>query len=142
MPDSRYQMVSGERRGRASRIAGKTDIPAKIYEMTDAEARMVRISENGHREDYHPMEEALNIGEMKQEFPTPELIATQLGKPPAYIRGRIKLLSLVPEAQEIFLADSIKIRMHRTWLLSRRMYKRTLLRPIFPIGKRERNFPT
>ncbi len=110
MPDGRYQMVSGERRGRASRIAGKTDIPAKIYEMTDAEARMVRISENGHREDYHPMEEALNIGEMKEEFPTPELIAAQLGKPPAYIRGRMKLLSLVPEAQEIFLADSIKIR--------------------------------
>ena len=110
MPDGRYQMVSGERRGRASRTAGKTDIPAKIYEMTDAEARMVRISENGHREDYHPMEEALNIGEMKQEFPTPELIGAQLGKPPAYIRGRIKLLSLVPEAQEIFLADSIKIK--------------------------------
>lgn len=110
MPNGRYQMVSGERRGRASYIAGKTDIPAKIYEMTDAEARLVRISENGHREDYHPMEEALNIGEMKEDFPTPELIATQLGKPPAYIRSRMKLLSLVPEAQEIFLADSIKIR--------------------------------
>jgi len=110
MPDGRYQMVSGERRGRASRIAGEIDIPSKIYEMTDAEARLVRISENGHREDYHPMEEALNIGEMKEEFSTPELIATQLGKTPAYVRGRMKLLSLVPEAQEIFLADSIKIK--------------------------------
>lgn len=109
MPDGRYQMVSGERRGRASHIAGEIDIPSKIYEMTDAEARLVRISENGHREDYHPMEEALNIGEMKEEFPTPELIAAQLGKTPSYIRGRMKLLSLVPEAQEIFLSDSIKI---------------------------------
>jgi len=110
LPNGRYELVAGERRVRASKIAGKVDIPAKIYDMSDAEARQVRVSENGHREDYHPMEEAIAIGEMKEDFPSIELIASRLGKPASYVLGRIKLLSLVPDAQEIFLADAIGIR--------------------------------
>ncbi len=110
MAEGRFEVVAGERRVRASRIAGLADIPSRIYELSDAEARQIRVSENAHREDLHPMEEAIAIGEMLEDYPTVELIAGRLGKTVAFIQNRVKLLSLVPEAQEILLADVIGVR--------------------------------
>jgi len=110
MPNGRFELVAGERRVRATRLAGLTKIRSKIYELSDNEARQIRVSENTQREDLHPMEEAFAMGEMLEDFPAVELIAKQLGKTVPYVQNRLKLLSLVGEAQEMVLADLITIR--------------------------------
>jgi ParB/RepB/Spo0J family partition protein len=108
--DGRYELVVGERRVRASLLAGLPDIPSKVYDLTNSEAKQIRASENAQREDLHPMEEALSIGEMLEDFPSIELIAKRLRKNAGQVENRVKLLSLVPEAQEVLLADVMSIR--------------------------------
>src|SRR5580658_4736120 len=109
-PDGRYELVIGERRVRAARLAGKSDIPSKIYELTDSEAQRIRISENAFREDLHPMEEAYQVAELQQEFTTVDAIARALGKSRTWVFSRITLNGLIEPIQEIFLEDIFTLR--------------------------------
>ena len=59
MPDGTYQLVAGERRWRASQMAGLTEVPVVIRDMDDKEAAELALIENLQREDLDPMEEAL-----------------------------------------------------------------------------------
>ena len=68
MPDGSYQLVAGERRWRASRMAGLTEVPVVIKELTDAQVAEIALVENLQREDLDPIEEALGYKELAERF--------------------------------------------------------------------------
>ncbi len=100
-----YELVAGARRLRASKLAGKTTIPATVRELTDAEAQEIRLIENLQRTNIHELDEGIgyrSLMDLRPDFYTVETIAAQVAKSPAYIRGRISLTELIPAAQTAF----------------------------------------
>ena len=108
-PDGRFKMIAGERRYRASGMAGLKDIPAKICDVPDAEARRLRFAENAFRENLHPMEEAELVSEMLVDYGTVEEVAARIGKTKGYVYGRMRLNDLIDPIQEMFLEDIFTI---------------------------------
>ncbi|MDR3480269.1 MAG: ParB/RepB/Spo0J family partition protein, partial [Burkholderiaceae bacterium] len=97
------EIVAGERRYLASKIAGMLTIPAVCREMTDAEAKQIQIIENLQREDVHEIEEAEGFERlMKEHGQTALEIAKAVGKSKEYVYGRLKLCALEPEARQAF----------------------------------------
>lgn len=126
-----YQLVVGERRWRASKLAGKGDIPAIVDpQLDDRSALEIMVIENLQREDVHPLDEALgyqvlmeqhcskcgskaghkidcpNVNEAQSDI-TAESIAAKVGKSVGYVYARLKLLALVPVSREAFQAGHI-----------------------------------
>ena len=98
-----FEIVAGERRYRASGLAGMATIPALIRELTDAQALEIQVIENLQRSDLHPLEEAEGYEQlMKMHNMTADDLAAKVGKSKAFIYARLKLLALVPEAREAF----------------------------------------
>ncbi|MDR3480347.1 MAG: ParB/RepB/Spo0J family partition protein, partial [Burkholderiaceae bacterium] len=97
------EIVAGERRYRASKIAGMLTIPAVCREMTDAEAMQIQIIENLQREDVHEIEEAEGFQRlMKEHGHTAVEIAKAVSKSKEYIYGRLKLCALEIEVRQAF----------------------------------------
>ncbi|WP_214226668.1 ParB/RepB/Spo0J family partition protein [Pedobacter sp. B4-66] len=105
----RYELVIGECRLRAARLAEVTTLPVVIRELTDEQANEIRLAENLKRADPHPLEESLLIAEMQSEGKTIEEVALRIGKSKAYVYGRIKLAGLTGALQEIFIEDKLTI---------------------------------
>jgi len=96
--DNRYLIVAGERRFRASKIAGLKEIPCIVKEFTNAEIKEISIVENLQRQDLTPIEEAKAIKELIEEFGwTQEVVADRLGKSRPAISNTLRLLQLAPE---------------------------------------------
>ena len=91
-----YELLAGERRLRASIIAGLQKIPALVKEISDQDLRYQAIIENLQREDLNPVEEALSYKQLLEEGLTQEKIALQMGKSRPYISNSIRLLQLSP----------------------------------------------
>lgn len=90
-----YQIVAGERRWRASRMAGLTEIPVVIREMSDEEAAVFALIENLQREDLNPVEEAQGIRSLIEEFGmTQEEAADRVGKSRTAVTNTLRLLKL------------------------------------------------
>lgn len=90
-----YQIVAGERRWRASRMAGLTEVPAVIREMTDQEAAELALIENLQREDLNPMEEALGYQTLMQSYGlTQEETAKIVNKSRPAVANAMRLLHL------------------------------------------------
>lgn len=90
-----YQIVAGERRWRASRMAGLTEIPVVIREMSDEEAAVFALIENLQREDLNPVEEAEGIRSLIEEFGmTQEEAADRVGKSRTAVTNTLRLLKL------------------------------------------------
>lgn len=90
-----YELVAGERRWRASRIAGLKKVPCIVRDFDEKQNMIVAIIENMQREDLDPIEEALGIQAMTKRFDfTQEQVATSLGKSRAYIANSLRLLKL------------------------------------------------
>jgi ParB family chromosome partitioning protein len=107
-----FEIVAGSRRYRAACIAELETVPARVREMTDADALEVQCVENLQREDIHPLEEAAGFRallDLPDQQYTVARIAERAGKPPAYILGRLKLTELIAEVAEAFLADKLTI---------------------------------
>jgi len=103
-----YEIVAGERRFRASKIAGKTHIPALCRKLSDLDAAKIRILENLQREDPHPMEEAEGYQLlMLQHGFTADQLVDEVKKSRAYIYARLKLCSLTPAVREQFLDNKL-----------------------------------
>lgn len=103
-----FEIVAGERRFRASKIAGKTHIPALCRQLSDLDAAKIRILENLQREDPHPMEEAEGYQLlMLQHGFTAEQLVDEIKKSKAYIYARLKLCSLTPAVREQFLDNKL-----------------------------------
>ena len=93
-----YQLVAGERRWRASRIAGLTQIPAIIKELSDTDAAVISLIENLQREDLNPVEEAFGFASLIKDFNlTQEEAAQRVGKSRPAVANALRLLKL-PES--------------------------------------------
>ena len=107
----RYEIVFGERRYRASLIAGRENIPALIYDtLSDNEAEELAITENLQRKDIAPMEEAEAFRSLIESgrYDTQSL-AVQVGKSETYIRTRMKLATLIPEIASLLDNEDITV---------------------------------
>lgn len=94
-----YQIIAGERRWRACRVLGLSEVPVIIREMDDMEAAQLAIIENIQREDLNPVEEAIAYKELIDNFSmTQEALAKAIGKSRPYISNSMRLLSLPDEA--------------------------------------------
>ncbi|MBR6427080.1 MAG: ParB/RepB/Spo0J family partition protein [Clostridia bacterium] len=100
-----YQIVAGERRWRASKMAGLTEIPVIVRELDDTKAAQVSVIENVQREDLNIVEEATAYRRLLTEFGmTQEELASQIGKNRATIANTVRLLEL-PEKSLKMLSD-------------------------------------
>lgn len=105
MPNGRYQLIAGERRWRASRMAGLSQVPVVIREMTDPEAMELALIENLQREDLNPVEEAKGYRQLMDTYGmTQEKVAASVGKSRPVIANALRLLTL-PEAVLQMLED-------------------------------------
>ena len=106
----RYELVCGERRYRASKIAKIESIPANIRELDDDEAFEMQIIENLERKDVHPLEEAEAFKRMLDSGRyTQADIAAKMAKPESYIAQRLKLVELIPEIKKDFFSGELGI---------------------------------
>lgn len=103
-----YQIIAGERRWRAARMAGLTEVPAVIIEADDRTAMELALIENLQRQDLNPMEEALGYQSLISEYGlTQEQAATRVGKSRPAVANSLRLLSLCPEVQDLVSDGSI-----------------------------------
>jgi ParB family chromosome partitioning protein len=99
---TRYQLIAGERRWRASKLAGLTTIPALIEEIDDDTALEISIIENLQREDLSPLDEAAMYDRMVREHGySIRKLADKLGKDKGYLENRLRLADAPPEIREL-----------------------------------------
>lgn len=99
--NSRFEIVCGERRYRASVIAGLEKLPCIVRDLTDDQVLDIQIHENLHREDVHPMDEAYGYKFLQDKLNcTVAELSLRVGKSEGYILNRLKLNSLIDEAQK------------------------------------------
>jgi ParB family chromosome partitioning protein len=96
-----YQIIAGERRWRAARIAKLNEVPAVIIEADDKKAMELALIENLQRQDLNPVEEALGYQSLIQDYGlTQEEAATQVGKSRPAVANALRLLGLCPSVME------------------------------------------
>jgi ParB family chromosome partitioning protein len=99
-PGGKYRLISGERRWRASKIAGLKDVPAYIRQANDQELLELALLENLQREDLNAVEIALSYKRMMEELSyTQEQVAERMGKERSTVANYIRLLKLPPDIQ-------------------------------------------
>lgn len=100
--DGRYQLIAGERRWRASRIAGVPNIPALVEDIDDETALEISIIENLQREDISPLDEAAMYDRMIREHGySIRKLAEKLGKDKGYLENRLRLADAPDEVREL-----------------------------------------
>jgi len=98
----RYEIIAGERRWRAARMAGLATVPALIRDIPDQQALAAALIENIQREDLNPLEEAVGIQRLVQEFAlTHQAIAETLGRSRTAVTNLLRLLELAPPVREL-----------------------------------------
>lgn len=98
LSDDLYELVAGERRLRASKLAGLSEIPAIIVEISDADSAVISIMENIQRENLTYFEEARSYAQLMKYYEmTQDQIAKVLGKSQSFVANKIRLLKLSPE---------------------------------------------
>lgn len=105
MPDGSYQLVAGERRWRASRMAGLTEVPVVIKELSDDEAMALALIENLQREDLNAIEEAQGIKALMDTLSlTQDEVAERVGKSRPAVANALRLLKL-PDSVIALVSD-------------------------------------
>jgi len=106
--NDRYEIIAGERRWRASKLAGLDTIPVIIRELSDEQALELALIENVQRSDLHPLEEGMAYQRLMDEFGyTQEQIASTVHKSRSHIANLLRLLSLPKEIRLMFAGDKI-----------------------------------
>jgi len=101
---SEYELVAGERRWRASQIAGAEKIPAVIRDLSPQEVMEISLIENLQREDLNPLEEAEAYRQLMGQFGmTQEQVASRVGKSRPHVANSLRLLNLSAEIRESVL---------------------------------------
>lgn len=108
--DGRYEIVAGERRWRAARMAGLTEVPVIVRDAPDRQALAAALIENIQREDLNPLEEAAGIQRLIQEFGlTHAAVAEALGRARASVTNLLRLLELAPPVRELMMEGVLEM---------------------------------
>ena len=103
-----YQIIAGERRWRAARMAGLTEIPAVIVEADDKKAMELALIENLQRQDLNPVEEAMGYQTLIQEYGmTQEETASRVGKSRPAVANALRLLALPEDVTEMLRSGKL-----------------------------------
>ena len=103
-----YQIIAGERRWRASRLAGLTEVPVRVIEADDRRTAELALVENLQREDLNPIEEAKGYRTLIEEYGlTQEEAASRVGKSRPAVANALRLLGLCPEVLELLKSGAI-----------------------------------
>lgn len=117
----KYEVIAGERRLRASRLADMSEIPAIVREVDDAEAMALAVTENIQREDLNAIELARAYSILMNQFGlTQEQLAQALGKSRPAVANMLRLLQLPQEIQEFVLSGKVSMGHARALLALRR----------------------
>lgn len=101
LPSGYYQIIAGERRWRAARLAGLNDVPVVVIEADDRKSMELALIENLQRQDLNPVEEALGYQSLIEEYGlTQEEAALRVGKSRPAVANSLRLLGLCPEVLE------------------------------------------
>jgi ParB family chromosome partitioning protein len=104
----KYEIVTGERRWRAARLAGLATVPAFVRELSDKEALAVALVENLQREDLNPLEQAISMSRLTNEFAmTHDEIAKALGRSRASVTNFLRLLDLADDVKDAIADGSL-----------------------------------
>ncbi len=115
--EGRYQIIAGERRFRASKLAGLDEIPALILDKDDSAAAQIALIENIQREDLNPIEEALAYRSLAREYGmTQEELSERVGKSRSAIANTVRLLELPEEVITMVAARDLSAGHARTLL--------------------------
>ena len=108
--NNRYEIIAGERRWRASQIAGLTEVPVLIREIPDDAALAMSLIENIQREDLNPLEEAFGIQRLIDEFGmTHQQAADALGRSRSATSNLLRLLQLAKPVQDMLMAGELEM---------------------------------
>lgn len=108
LASGRFQLIAGERRWRASKLAGKKTVPAILRQVSDEQALEITIVENLQRADLNPMEQARAFERLSREFHmTQEQIATRTGKDRVSVSNYMRLLSMPESVQKLVEAGQL-----------------------------------
>lgn len=117
LADGSYQLVAGERRWRASRLAGLSEVPVIVKTLTDSDVAVIALIENLQREDLNPIEEAEGISRLIDEYSfTQEKAAEKLGKSRSAVTNTLRLMAL-PEKVRGLVSDDFLTAGHARALL-------------------------
>lgn len=112
-----YEIVAGERRFRAAKLAGLDELPAIVRDLTDEETMELAILENLQREDLTPIEEAEAYSKLMENLKlTQEQLAFRLGKSRSHIANHIRLLALPKKVREMLTEGGLSMGHGRTLL--------------------------
>ena len=101
MANGYYQIIAGERRWRAARMAGLSEVPAVTVEADDKTTMELALIENLQRQDLNPVEEALGYQTLMQDYAlTQEVVSQRVGKSRSAVANALRLLSLCPQVLE------------------------------------------
>ena len=115
--DGRYQIIAGERRFRASKLAGLTEISAIVLDRDDKKAAEIALIENIQREDLNPIEEAMAFKSLAEEYGlTQEELSTKIGKSRSAIANSVRLLDLPAPILDMVASGEISAGHGRTLL--------------------------
>ena len=113
----KYEIIAGERRYKASLLAGKRTIPAIVAELNDKDSAEVALIENVQRQDLTPIEEAVSYRKiLDMGYLTQEQLADKLGKTQSTVSNKLRLLNLDDDVQEALLDEKISERHARSLL--------------------------
>ena len=128
----KYEIIAGERRYKASVMAGKKNIPAIIVDLNDKDSSEIALIENVQRQDLTPIEEAISYRKiLDMGYLTQEALATKLGVAQSTIANKLRLLNLDDDVQEALLDGKISERHARSLLkLSKSSMQKDMLKRI------------
>ena len=128
-----YELVAGERRLRASRLAGFSEIPAIVADITDTDSAVLALIENLQRRDLHFFEEAEGYRNLMHDYAfTQEVLATRVGKNQSTVANKLRLLKISRNIQKIIIENELTERHARALLRlnSETMQREVLLKII------------
>ena len=106
--DDHYEIIAGERRWRAAKIAGLKEVPAVVKKLTEQEIVEISLIENLQREDLNPIEEAMTYKRLLEEFHLKQdEVADRVSKSRAAVTNSMRLLKLTEEVQQMIIDEKI-----------------------------------
>lgn len=133
--DGRYELIAGERRWRATQLAGLDRIPAVIRDVPDEAAIAMSLIENIQREDLNPIEEAMALKRLQDEFElTHQEVATAVGKSRTTITNLLRLIALTDDVKLLLERGDLEMGHARSLLTLEPSVQRDIARQIVAKG--------